>query len=170
MNLIACVSKNNGIGYKDKLLFNIKDDMRHFKDLTTNNIIVMGRKTLFTFKDKQPLPNRINIILTKNSSLKNYYKNFNDIFFTEDKDSTIKLIDILKKQYPDKEVFIIGGESIYNLFFNDIDTCYITEVYEDKLCDTYLPDINDIDFYKYKESEIHEENDIKYKYITYKRR
>lgn len=170
MKLIACISKNNGIGYKDKLLFNIKDDMKHFKNLTTNNIVVMGRKTLFTFKDKLPLPNRINIILTNNNNLKNNYKDLNDVFFTEDKDSTIKLINILNKQYPDKEVFIIGGESIYNLFFNDVDTFYITEVNEEKLCDTYLPEINDNDFYKYEESNLYDENGIKYKYITYKRR
>ena len=170
MNLIACISKNYGIGYKDKLLFNIPDDMKHFKDLTTNSIVVMGRKTLFTFKNKEPLQNRINIILTNNVKLKEEYKNYNDIFFTEDKDSTLKLLNILKKQYNDKEVFIIGGESIYNLFFNDVDTCYITQVLEEKLCDTYLPEISDEEFIKTYESEINNYKDNKYKFITYKRR
>ena len=170
MNLIACISKNYGIGYKDKLLFNIPDDMKHFKSLTTNNIVVMGRKTLFTFKNKEPLPNRINIILTNNIKLKDDYKNFNDVFFTEDKDSTIKLINILINQYPNKEVFIIGGESIYNLFFNEVNTCYITKVLEDKLCDTYLPEINEYDFNKTYESEIMSHEKTNYQFITYKRR
>ena len=106
MNLIACISKNYGIGYKDKLLFNIPDDMKHFRDITTNNIVVMGRKTLFTFKNKEPLPNRINIILTKNIKLQEEYNNYKDIFFTEDKDSTLKLINILKKQYNDNFEYI----------------------------------------------------------------
>ena len=96
MNLIACISKNYGIGYHDKLLFNIPEDMKHFKDLTINNIVIMGRKTLFTFKNKEPLPSRINVILTNNTKLKNDYKNYNDVFFTEDKESTLKLINILK--------------------------------------------------------------------------
>ena len=170
MNLIACISKNYGIGYKDKLLFNIPDDMKHFKNLTTNNIVVMGRKTLFTFKNKEPLPNRINIILTNNEKLKDEYKNYKDIFFTDDKNSTLKLINILKKQYPEKKVFIIGGESIYNLFFNDVDICFITKVLEDKLCDTCLPEINENIFIKTNESEIMNYQGINYKYITYKRR
>ena len=170
MNLIACISKNYGIGYQDKLLFNIPEDMKHFKDLTINNIVIMGRKTLFTFKNKEPLPSRINVILTNNTKLKNDYKNYNDVFFTEDKESTLKLINILKKQYPEKEVFIIGGESIYNLFFNEINTCYITEVFEDKLCDTYLPKISEEEFIKTYESDIKNYQNNNYKFITYKRR
>ena len=170
MNLIACISKNYGIGYQDKLLFNIPEDMKHFKDLTINNIVIMGRKTLFTFKNKEPLPSRINVILTNNTKLKNDYKNYNDVFFTEDKESTLKLINILKKQYPEKEVFIIGGESIYNLFFNEINTCYITEVFEDKLCDTYLPKISEEEFIKTYESDIKNYQNNNYKFITYIRR
>lgn len=170
MNLIACISKNYGIGYQDKLLFNVPEDMKHFKDLTMNNIVIMGRKTLFTFKNKDPLPSRINVILTNNTKLKNDYKNYNDVFFTEDKESTLKLINILKKQYPEKEVFIIGGESIYNLFFNEVNTCYITEVFEDKLCDTYLPKISEEEFIKTYESDIKIYQNNNYRFITYIRR
>lgn len=170
MNLIACISKNNGIGYENNLLFNIPDDMKHFKELTLNNIVVMGRKTLFTFKNKEPLSNRINIVLTKNTDIKNKYKNFDNIFFTADKNDTINLINKLTEKYPNKKVFIIGGETIYNLFFNEVDTFYLTRVYEERLCDTYLPELNDNDFYIAESGDIKEYNNIKYNFLTYKRK
>ena len=66
MNLIVSVDKNWAIGYQNKLLVRIPGDMKNFRRLTTDNVIVMGRKTLESFPQGQPLSNRVNIVLTKN--------------------------------------------------------------------------------------------------------
>ena len=66
MNLIAAVDKNWGIGYENKLLVSIPDDMKFFREVTTGNVVVMGRKTLESFPGGSPLKNRTNIVLSRN--------------------------------------------------------------------------------------------------------
>ena len=61
MNLIVAVDKNWGIGYENKLLVSIPDDMKFFRETTTGNVVVMGRKTLESFPGGRPLKNRTNI-------------------------------------------------------------------------------------------------------------
>ena len=68
MNLIAAVDENWAIGYQNKLLTSIPEDMKFFRETTTGKVVVMGRKTLESFPGKKPLKNRTNIILTKNPS------------------------------------------------------------------------------------------------------
>ena len=65
MNLIAAVDKNWGIGLHNQLLVRIPDDMKRFRQITTEHVVVMGRKTLESFPGGQPLKNRTNIVLTK---------------------------------------------------------------------------------------------------------
>ena len=70
MNLIVAVDNNWAIGNKNKLLVSIPNDMKHFREETTGKVVVLGRKTLETFPQGQPLKNRTNIILTKNKNFK----------------------------------------------------------------------------------------------------
>ncbi|MDR2090371.1 MAG: dihydrofolate reductase [Clostridiales bacterium] len=70
MILIAAKNKNNGIGYKNKLLFRIPEDMRFFRGTTEGKTVVVGHSTLKSFKDGKPLPNRRNIVLSRDPSLK----------------------------------------------------------------------------------------------------
>ena len=65
MNMIAAVDSNWAIGNKNKLLISIPADMKMFRQETTGNVVVMGRKTLESFPNGRPLPNRTNIVLTK---------------------------------------------------------------------------------------------------------
>ena len=65
MKAIVCVDKNWAIGNNNSLLFNIKEDMARFKDITMGKTIVCGRKTLESFPGKKPLPGRKNIVMTK---------------------------------------------------------------------------------------------------------
>lgn len=134
MNIIAAIDNRNAIGYKNNLIYNIKADKEYFKNLTTNKIVVMGRKTFESLPDKKPLPNRINIILTRN----NNYKAENCIIVHSKKD----LLLFLKKSNIDTDsVFIIGGSEIYKLFIMDCSTFYITEITTDKKekADTFFP-------------------------------
>ena len=67
MNLIVNVDKNWAIGNKNKLLVSIPADMKFFRETTTGNVVVMGRKTLESFPGGQPLKNRTNIVLTRDA-------------------------------------------------------------------------------------------------------
>ena len=70
MNLIVNVSKNWAIGKGNSLLFHISQDMKFFKEHTTAKTVVMGRKTLESLPGSKPLPNRHNIVLTRNTDYK----------------------------------------------------------------------------------------------------
>ncbi len=67
MKAIVAVNRNWGIGYKDKLLYRIPEDMKFFRSMTTDKVIVVGRKTLMTFPGAKPLKNRTNIVLTRDN-------------------------------------------------------------------------------------------------------
>lgn len=70
MNLIAAVDKNWAIGCKNKLLVSIPADMKFFRETTTGKVVVMGRKTLESFPNGQPLKKRVNIVLTHDKNFK----------------------------------------------------------------------------------------------------
>jgi dihydrofolate reductase len=63
MNVIVAVDKNWAIGYQNKLLVSIPADMRFFRDVTTNKVVIMGKNTLESFPSRQPLKNRVNIVI-----------------------------------------------------------------------------------------------------------
>ena len=70
MRAIVCADKNWGIGYKNRLLVSIPSDMKFFRETTTGNVIIMGRKTLNSFPNGKPLKNRVNIVITKDANFK----------------------------------------------------------------------------------------------------
>ena len=105
MIAIACVDAKNGIGKNGQLLVSIPDDMKFFRETTKDSIVVMGRKTLFSFRNKEPLKNRINVVFTNNAALKNEYTNFDNIYFVNDFNEAKKIFEL----YKDKKVFLIGG-------------------------------------------------------------
>jgi len=102
IKIIVAVDKKGAIGKNNDLLYNIKEDLKNFKDLTSGNIVVMGRNTWDSLPIK-PLPNRTNIILTKT------LKGINGAIVLSSFD---ELEEYLK--YTDRDVYIIGGASIYN--------------------------------------------------------
>lgn len=165
MIAIACVDAKNGIGKDGKLLISIPDDMKFFRETTKDNIVIMGRKTLFSFKDKIPLKNRINIVFTKNTNLKDEYKDISDIYFIED---IKELTDIINK-YPEKKAYVIGGASIYEKLIDYCDTCLITRLDKEFPSDTYFPDIEKHGFKKFSESALKHFEGINYQFITYKK-
>ena len=115
IHLIWAQDENGGIGQNGKLPWHISEDLKNFKSLTLNSTIIMGRKTWDSLPIK-PLPNRKNIILsrTKKSNKITYY-------------SFEECMHEIKKQDLDK-IFIIGGRSIYKLFFDYADYLHITKV------------------------------------------
>ena len=167
INLIVAYDKNYYIGKDNKLLWNIPDDLKKFKETTTGKIVVMGRKTYESIG--RVLPNRINVVLSdneefigtlpvKNIFLENNLKVYN---------SFDTLIEKLKELSEDEEVFIIGGRSIYKQFIDKdlIDYLYISEIKKSYEGDVKFPFV---DFKKY--SLIHKKDYKEFIFKKYKKR
>jgi len=130
INIIVAVGNNNEIGYNNNLLWRISDDLKRFKNLTTGNNIIMGRKT-YESLPKGALPNRKNIVITRNKDL-----SFNNCTMAN------SLVNAVEKADSDKDIFIIGGEQIYKDSFKQCDYLYLTKVYESFKADAFFPIIN----------------------------
>lgn len=166
MIAIACLDAKNGIGKNGNLLISIPDDMKFFRETTKDSIVVMGRKTLFSYKDKAPLKNRINIVFTNNDSIKDKYKNFDNIFFVKSYDDVMQIA----KKYMDKKIFLLGGAKIYNDLIDKCDTCLITRLDKEFAADSYFPDLEANGFTITNTSKTYEYEDIKYSFVTYERK
>ena len=119
MNLIAAVDKNWAIGCKNKLLVSIPADMKFFRETTTGKVVVMGRKTLESFPNGQPLKKRVNIVLTHDKNFK-----AGDAIIVH---SMEELREELKK-YPSEDIYVIGGVSIFKQFLPCCDTIHLTRI------------------------------------------
>lgn len=125
MFLIAAINEEGVIGKNNDLPWKIKEDLKRFRELTTGHIIVMGRKTFESFPSG-PLPNRIHVVITSNKSLHNETDEcVHYIPLDDSTDYLMKLNENLKKN-----VFVVGGASIYDHFFPVIKRFYITLVKE----------------------------------------
>ena len=132
IKLICAISKNNVIGNENKLPWNISEDLKRFKELTSNNWIVMGRKTFDSIG--RPLPNRKNIVLSKNKNLK--------IDSVEVFSSPNDVIDFYKNNSDQKDLYIIGGTYIYELFFQYCEYLFITYIDKEYEGDAFFPKID----------------------------
>tara|TARA_R110001606_G_scaffold64179_5_gene149091 strand:- start:618 stop:1085 length:468 start_codon:yes stop_codon:yes gene_type:complete len=133
ISIIVAKSKNNVIGSNGSIPWNIPKDLKYFKELTEGNTVIMGRKTYESLpKDKKPLPNRINIVITR------------DINFTANGCMVVgSLEEAILKIDNRKNTFIIGGGEIYKQAINFVDKIYITEINDEYEGDTYFPKISD---------------------------
>ncbi len=160
MNIIVNVSKNWAIGKDNGLLFHISQDMKFFKEHTVGKTVVMGRKTLESLPKGNPLPNRKNIVLTR------------DPDFTKEGVTVYHSIDELLKNIGIAESFdtyVIGGESIYRELAPYCSMAYVTKVdAEAEGADAFMVNLdNDPNWKITDESEEFEEKGYKFKFVTY---
>ena len=121
MNIIVAVDKKWGIGNKGKLLVSIPRDKKLFREETTGKVIIMGHNTLLSLSGSQPLAGRENIVLSRDKSL--------SIKGATVFNSVDACIDYLRKNnIKDSDVFVIGGESVYNDFLPYCDVAHITYI------------------------------------------
>ena len=159
MKLILAVDENWGIGKDNKMLFHIKKDLKHFKDTTYGKIVIMGRNTYESIG--QALPGRKNIVLTRNPD----YEAKNVKVFNNPDD----ILEYIKDSK--KEVFVIGGAEIVDIFLPYIDEAIITKIKTKKDADTYLHNFDlDEDFEIVNISQDYEEDGIHFSYLTYRRK
>ena len=103
MYLIVAVDKNWAIGKNNKLMWSIPADMKYFRETTKGNIVIMGRKTLESFPQSQPLKNRVNIVITNNKDYK-----------VKDAVVVHSIEEALEEAKKYEGIpYVIGGESIY---------------------------------------------------------
>lgn len=126
--IVAYDRRNGGIGKDNALVWRLSKDLKSFKSITNGGIVVMGRKTWESLPSSfRPLPNRMNIILTKNKT--NFIENENLLVF----ESVNDLINNYLSKEKERRIFIIGGGSIYTEIIENysefIEKVYTTEVY-----------------------------------------
>ncbi len=165
ISAIVAVDENYGIGYQGELLCRIPSDLRRFKGLTTNNVVVMGRKTWDSLPTK-PLPNRTNIVITNNVD---GFQLKNGVIFTT--------LDLLKETICEisevYDVFIIGGSQIYKELLPYCKIVHLTRIHKPfENVDTYFPKIEEDENW---EAEIigdifRTDDGLEYQFCVYKRK
>lgn len=131
ISIIAAVAGNRAIGYQNKLLYWLPDDLKRFKQLTTGHTIIMGRHT-FESLPKGALPNRRNVVLSRSQSYFPGCERFSS------------LTEALKHCREDEEVYIIGGASVYEQALSLADRLCLTEIDDvPENADTFFPPYDD---------------------------
>lgn len=152
ISIIAAIGKNRELGKDNKLLWHIKEDLQHFKKITTGHPIIMGQKTFESLG--KPLPNRTNIVLTLD---KNYHPAGVVIALSMDEALAAA------KRANSEEIFFAGGGQIYRQALPLADRLYLTLVDIEKEADTFFPDYSK--FKKVISKEEKEENGLRFKFL-----
>ena len=159
ISIIAAIGKNGELGKNNDLIWKLPDDLKFFKETTSNHPVIMGLNTYISIG--RPLPNRKNIVLT--DDLKKV---------SEEKVIKYDNLELLisNELNNDEENFIIGGASLYNYFYDKSDRMYLTLIdAEEKTADTYFPKIN---FNEWNQTILKENEDkgIFYKHVLFERK
>lgn len=162
MNCIVAVDKNWAIGYQNELLVSIPADMRFFRDVTANKVVIMGKNTLESFPGGHPLKNRVNIVI----ALEKDYKV---------KDATVvySIEEALEeaKKYKSEDIYVIGGASIYRQMLPYCEVAHITKIDYAYLADTYFPNLDAMDGWVLaEETEEQTYYDLPYTFCRYERK
>lgn len=153
-SIIAAVGKNRELGKDNDLIWHLPNDLKFFRQVTSNHTIIMGRNTFESLP--RMLPNRKHIVLTSRDGLPNEVEVYRE------------LKQILEK-YKDteEEIFIIGGASIYTQFLEHSSKLYLTEIdAEEETASVYFPEF-DQQQYNREVLQENEDNGISYKHVLY---
>jgi len=155
LSLIAAIGRNRELGRENKLIFDIKKDMEHFRKTTSGHTVIMGRKTFESIG--RALPNRKNIVISRDKEFKSHH----EIIIV----STVEEALDEAKKHEEKEVFVIGGGQIYELFLPYADKLYLTLVdREVKDADSFFPEYEK-EFNRIVSSHSDSENGIKFTFL-----
>ncbi len=159
ITIIVAVDRNNGIGYRNNLLAHLPGDLQRFKKITMGHCLIMGKKTWESLPGK-PLPGRKNIVLTDNEL---------DCFDCAETARSVE--EALGMCDPGKEIFIIGGGSVYRQFMPLADRLLITHIHEGFEADTFFPEINPEEWYITEQQDHMAEGPgmLSFSYTTYLR-
>lgn len=161
MKLIVAADRNWAIGKNNKLMWSIPADMKFFRETTQGKVVIMGRKTLESFPQGQPLKNRVNIVITRNPSYK-----VKDAVVVHSVEEAIE-----ESRKYDGDVFVIGGESIYRAMLPYCDTALVTRIYYAYEADTWFPNLDEDEEWELTdEGEEQTCFDLEYAFTRYERK
>ena len=152
--LIVAYAKNQVIGNKGCIPWKIKGEQKRFKELTTGNVVIMGRRSYEEIG--RPLPNRTTIVI---SSTKN---------FDGENCMTAKSVAEAIQMAGDRDIYISGGVRVYEEALPFVEKMYITEIDLEVEGDTFFPEFDKNEFVKEIDDEF--DGDIPYMYVTYTRK
>ena len=157
VSLIVAVSQNGMIGKDNDLIWHLPKDMKFFKDTTMGHHVIMGRKNFESIPHKfRPLPNRTNIVITRQSDYK-----AEDSIVVNSVEESLKVA----KSNGENEAFIIGGGQICKLALeaNLIDKIYLTRIHHSFDGDTFFPELSS-DWEEIKREDCFKDDNHKYDY------
>ena len=155
MQAIVAVSQSWGIGKGGHLLFRISADLQRFKALTTGHAVIMGRKTLQSLPGGRGLPNRRNLVLTRQAN------------FSPDRAETVHSLKELLT-LADSDAFVIGGQEVYEQLLPYCTRVHITKVLSDPEADAFFPDLDKLPGWKVASAgEMLTENGLSFQYVEY---
>ena len=161
MKLIVAADRNWAIGKNNKLMWSIPADMKFFRETTQGNVVIMGRKTLESFPQGQPLKNRVNIVITRNPSYK-----VKDAVVVHSVEEAIE-----ESRKYDGDVFVIGGESIYRAMLPYCDTALVTRIDYAYEAATWFPNLDEDEEWELTdEGEEQTCFDLEYAFTRYERK
>ena len=161
INIIVATSTNLVIGKDNDLPWHLPTDMKYFKDTTNGHIVVMGRKCWESIPEKfRPLPNRKNIVMTRD---KNYKAN--GAIVSDDLEQILK-----SNENSDEQVFIIGGAELYREAFKYAHRLYLTQILHEVEGDVFLDGLDPKNWCLFEGSEIIQENGMKFRFEMYEKK
>ena len=155
IGLIVAYAKNRVIGNKGQIPWRIKGEQRRFRELTTGNVVIMGRRSYDEIG--HPLPNRNTIVVSKTAN----YEAENCVTVG----SLAEAIDLAKTKWPDMNIYLSGGAGIYREGLDLADKLFITEVELEPEGDTFFPEFDETKYDKTVDEAV--EGEIPYTYVTY---
>ncbi|MCQ2072220.1 MAG: dihydrofolate reductase [Bacteroidaceae bacterium] len=162
ISIIVAVAENGAIGFEGDLIYHLSADLKRFKALTTGHTVLMGRKT-FESLPKGALPNRRNIVLTRQS----------DVTFPGT-EVYASIPEALQHCTPDEKIYVIGGAQIYSQALEYADELELTLVHDTPAhADTFFPEFQSDDSWVLASREDHgpdEKNPHAYSFLTYRRK
>ena len=158
MELIVAVYDDWGIGKDGTQPIALSADRKFFRETTRGAMVIVGRKTLADFPGGRPLPNRVNVVLTKQDI------EIPDVVICHSPEEAVELAKRTER------AMVIGGGSIYKQLLPYCDTAYITKVHTTPESDTFFPNLDADAQWKLEEIlQSGEENGISYEMCLYKR-
>jgi dihydrofolate reductase len=162
VSIIVAASTNGVIGKDGDLPWNLPTDLKYFKEVTTGSPVIMGRKCWESIPERfRPLPNRENVIITRNID----YKSYCDAHVRWNLELAVE-----EHIWGNEEVFIIGGAQIYKEAFKFADKLYLTQIYGNVEGDTFLEGLDPSDWGLVSAEKMMEENGVNFRFEVYERK
>ena len=159
MIAIVAVDRNWGIGKDGEQIVYIPGDLKRFKDFTTGNTIILGRKTMYTFPGSKPLKNRRNLILSRNPDFK-----------VEGGEVYPDLDSLMANVTAPDNTYVVGGAMVYNTMIGQCDRAYVTKIDGEYPADCWFPNLDeDPNWVIESEGEWMEHEGVRFRYVNYRK-